>query len=472
MKKKNTIYQIHINGYEEQPAYYYDESDEYNILIKYFGIECKNDIKINESEVNKLLNDIEGTPGIFDLLSKIEYIEFCDESINNADSIYDFVANTPELKKYKIILPTNNLISADLNFMEKLSDYDIYVRIGSNNIVNVKDIEFYQESTKKVLDSLSKLSTFDKIMYIYDLIRGTVDKRKESLKYIDVLVNKFGYVYTFEFFLTMLGIKNLIVKRDNKNINIAYIKDEHYKINGTYLFDIEEDSQKKLGDDYIYTYKNFAICCYDEEIIPSDLEKFPSYLIEDSKKEEGDIKRHNFITSVLFRLSKLIDDEDFITSDYFFKLLVNKKLLENISVYKNIFDEAIEFITKKIQKYKTVINNPIKERAFLSAFFKIRFYQYAFDSKNYPLDIDSFYETVENSMWSSDANNKRNLPSNWDSMSIDERLDYIFSGKLEVIDDQERRERFRNYAASIELPEKIKAVKTLRKLKDEKDEND
>lgn len=397
----------------------------------------------------------------------------------NYEEIKEYIIKN-NLKDKKILLPQR--LEFNLEEYKKLMDnfkgYDnIYSYVnGNDTIVNInvftKCMGIINDYVKEIKSM--NLSPFEEAMYAYDLVRKRVYKfeninedKTKSRDLTEVLLgNKIvclGYSRIYKTILNQLNIpciEYILMSKDNKRsghaINLAYIKDDKYNINGLYYFDSTTDSKSIENDNYLNRYLCFAITYKEFNELSKntfidatlDITAFE----EDSLNEICDCTLLNKDRSTSFKInsintiSRLIFKEDIIK-------------FGNIRENYNINEED----RKTILKFKELFNRRIDATIYLKALYNVRKKEYYY--KNYPFNLGILYTIMYYSQW--------NFSS---AIKLKQFLDILKdeTNKKSTKEDKAELERlnlksFKNFIIENDLNREmsqIKLTKTLKNIKD------
>ncbi len=437
--------------YFEDYIYIYDNLNDYNFMIKKF---------LNkEDEFYKKTFD------------SIIYIKI----YGSHEKILNYLNNNSSLKHKKIILSGDFDLSTNIdNLINLFKDYDnIYVEILGNDLpIKLEELKKTQSIINNAIDEVNKynFSTIEKIMYFYDKVREKVYlKEDENESYTEsrdltkvLLGNKIvcvGYAVLFETLLNRLGINNMIynIKRKNLSVghalNLVYIKDDKYNIDGAYYFDTTWDSKRKDSDDYLYSYRFFANTkdmieeyqCYN--FIDKTLPYFDSnivnkFLIEYNKN--GLQNMNEELVKTINRMSKLIEGKSLITP----LMRVNSTL----SVPDELREDFnLDYTLKKIEELKDKFNKNLKASTLLKILYNVRKIEFYNNSNKYKFDINVLYSILVNSNWKFSTNAELML------------LNAIFGEDMNATNQRNMIKFIKDNKIDLKI-EQIKLTKTLRNI--------
>ena len=363
--------------------------------------------KISEETEKKLdFNNVEV------ITFSISYDELT-ESMDKDEELYirvkRYISNNKILKDKKISLgyvDINDSIKLDKLFKYFIDAKNVYVEIENQvDLISIPDLKKVMVKIDEIADNVNKkgYSPFEKIMYVYDLVRKREYKKEE--KYEDAALSRdlnsvlfgdnivcAGFSNICNALLNKIAIKSefyKLISRKNVNRgharNIVRLKDEKYDIDGIYFLDTTFDSKKGKSNNYLYSYKYFCKpysffkdhSAYEwiskelDECIYEYLELGVGYL--NSLK----LKKVSELIKKINNLSKFIDDKKLI--GFPFPGISKEKVVEKINEYKRMF------------------NNPISAEKFLLALEVVRKDEYLSEPDKYPYGINSFYNTLLNS---------------------------------------------------------------------------
>ena len=288
------------------------------------------------------------------------------------------------------------------------------------NVENIS-LEDYKDTIYKIYDYVKEikslnLSPLEEIMYAYDIVKNRIyikeGKNENSNISRDLskalLGDKIvcvGYSNIFECILTALGYNSMrytLMNRKEKvghAINLDYVKDDKYKIDGLYYFDPTCDSRKETDNDinYLYRYNTFlntrneyfGKINKDLKDDTLDFSTFKSKFIEELKnKPLSDIAFNKFKS--INRVSELVGDKKVFNMDKRVPAMAN---MIDVSEFYDI--KEVEKIT---QKYNKLFNTPISSKTKLRALYNLRKQQF-YNDKNKELNKSMLVNTFCTSNW-------------------------------------------------------------------------
>ena len=346
-----------------------------------------------------------------------------------------YISNEEFLKDKKILIDYNFNISDEKELLEFIKKYinfidNIYVNLDENydGYVHIYDayltIMTIKQLTKKI-KSLH-LSPIEEIMYTYDIVRNRVyngESKKEpaylsrGLYFIlngDNIVCS-GYSVFFKSLLKYMGYNCKTVTLEEKNSkdshsrNVAYIKDDKYNIDGVYYFDATWDC-KKVDNYFLNQYlyfaktkkqmeelspglkKNFKIINNSDKKIERYLKDFLNNKSEESYKNINLFeKNYEFID----KMSDLVYDDDLFLSD----IVIDTNYYKGNYSTKTEYKKSVNKFLNSLKKLYKCYDSPISLDKMVKIFNNVRKVEYCENPNLYPYDIDSVYETIDNSDW-------------------------------------------------------------------------
>ena len=357
---------------------------------------------------------------------------FYDELFNNAEYIlvnsdsYEntlkYLKNNSILKTKKIVLDGYFSLEDDIDAIKKLfKDYDnIYIRVEGNDLpVSICEYEQTKDIVNNLVNEIKKynLSTIEQIMYAYDIARDRVYKEEEEGEFQEVsrdlskilLGDKIvcvGYQVLFRSILNKLNIKNLpyfIAKKDSKighAINMIFINDKKYNIKGFYYFDPTWDSKRKDNNNYLLSYRYFALT-------KDKLEDYQKHLYNDITLPYINKNTYNCFKEMLDKNGNNNIPEEFVRSlNKISRMADNKRLISPISLIdskylpKNLKEEFNEdYVLKRIKYLIKLFDKPLSASLLLKVLYNVRKIEYYNNPSKYPFDIASLYAVIVNSNW-------------------------------------------------------------------------
>ena len=360
--------------------------------------------------------------------------KFSDTELKNIINSIETINISGDYKQIKEYIDKNNLsnkkividkcIPIDIKELNELLKYfdvndNIYV-ITEGNIENIS-IKDYKDTIYKIYDYVKEikslnLSPLEEIMYAYDIVKNRIyiQEGKNENSNISRDLSKallgdkivcVGYSNIFECILTALGYNSMrytLMNRKEKvghAINLAYVKDDKYKIDGLYYFDPTCDSRKETDNDinYLYRYNTFlntrneyfSKINKDLKDDTLDFSVFKSEFIEELKnKPLSDIDFNKFKS--INKVSELVGDKKVFNMD------------KRVPAMANMIDVSefydIEKVKKVTQKYNKLFNIPISSKTKLRALYNLRKQQF-YNNKTKELNKSMLVNTFCTSNW-------------------------------------------------------------------------
>lgn len=404
----------------------------------------ENQLPTKEMIINKIDEELEFCE-LFELEKEEKELKIYDTIKENADNIYEnieyvklyldnidekeFIDNNPIIQNKKIIISEYISISdydKVIKLLEKYAEYkeNIYVPMEGNkyNVIRLNDCfetinKIKQQANDILLLNLSPLET---IMYTYDQVRNRVykeeldgDSASISRDLSSVLNNEeivcAGYANIFSALLNYMNIKCFNANIEDKNDktsgharNIIYVKDDKYKIDGVYYFDVTWDSKKKNEtNEFLNRYRFFAKTRNEMVEIENDYFDFEyktfKYYYEDM------VENREKITNKIFEEEMKIDEETnfhlvmfkYICSLNYMTRIVGREDLKIEGFIYNCDKEKENQIKKIVKKY----NKPISAETYIELLNNVRKVEYEQDPEFYPYSVEKIYETYLRSEW-------------------------------------------------------------------------
>lgn len=417
----------------------------------------------------------------FDLLNNCESITLVAE---DEDIIIKYLKDNPILLTKKVMIDTLYKLEDFMYVKEKYKDFpNLYFYIeGNKEPINIID---YEKTVNTINDIISKIKRFnfsplEQLMYAYDLIRTKVyneEKEEESQNLSRDLTSVLlgdkivcvGYANIFEKVVAGLGIKVQQHRMINKNhqktghrINIVYINDEKYDINGIYYFDLTWNSKtNEIDNNYLNSYLFFAKtkkqidkyyqCRYQDNTFKALSEELISKTEELLKKDNVE-KLTSYMMISINEISRFIDDIDL------FELRLNFPIPEVKKRAIERFDK--EETIKKLRKYNNLFDKPLSANILLQALYNVRKIEYYENPEKYAFDFKTISTIAYNSHWNFEGENETIFLN-----AIFESIPVIapnFNKKIEEYSNETKLEKNIN---------QVRLTKVLRNIKDKKENN-
>lgn len=280
------------------------------------------------------------------------------------------------LKEYKKILSNYNI-----DLLDNIDLEIIYQNQSSP--INIKELYITSLVVEEISNEIEKynLSTLEKILYTYDIVKSRVykecDKDKDSARDLNKILETnytvcVGYSNLFTAILKNLNINAipLVSTKTKHQRSLVYIKDDKYKIDGVYAFDATYDSRR--NSKYINNYNYFGILPSDsEKETPSNLYDIINISFEDLielYQEKDIIKR---IYTIEEKELKIKDSFEFINQN-------NYNIFEElIKTYKFISKQERDIVHNIYYMYNSKYNpKKIPSASLLRAIYKVRTIEY------------------------------------------------------------------------------------------------
>ncbi len=412
-----------------------NENEQYSkIITDYNKIKCclKSDldekIQMYENEDFSFLESLQNKENDFykNIFDNIKYVSLDGEH----EQILTFLKNNSNLKDKEIVLVGDYSLGTTLIEIAKLEqlykDYkNINVILEGNKLpVRLGDFKKTVSKINDITNEMKKynFSELEQIMYAYDIARDALyvreDENESILESRDLTNVLFGdkrvcegYANIFNAILTKLNIRSLVYRAYNMETkighayNCAYIDDEKYKVKGIYFFDPTFDNRKDNTNNYLYSYKCFALNKKNMERIHGNRFKdghtFDKYTDDDIKECLELIKKDELenvdkkLIKTINMISHLINKKSLISIFRINKkhIYIPSEILEENDKITN--DELIDEI-KKIDKY---MNGSIDLSILVNVLYNVRKIQYYNYPEKYPFDTNNIKCVVYNSRW-------------------------------------------------------------------------
>ena len=412
--------------------------------------------------------------------NNFDLVTNCDSIIIDSldELIIEYLNKNPILYEKKITIKRNYNLS-DLDYVKSIYKNipNLYVYIKENKeSITINDYEKTVNEINKIINKVKKynFSQLEQIMYVYDLIRERVYKKENptdsenlSRDLTSVLLGDkivcVGYAKIFEQVLLGLNIQvsqhQLINKLTNNSghvLNVVYVNDKKYNIEGIYYFDLTWDSKTKENDNsYLNSYKYFAKT--KEEIGVHYNEK---YYDENFKATNENIinelitllKKRN-ITNITDEIKEKINELSMFISkkDILYFDDINLNISLNISKKRFFKKNHPNEIIEVLEGYKRLLNQPININTLLEVLYNVRKIEYYESPSKYLFDLKYLALTAYNSQWKFNENSKEYFPN------------ILFN----TIPSQasEFKKDIKNYATTKKLEQNISKVKVTKVLK-------
>ena len=438
--------------------------------------------KLYPNELQSIMNRYKGHEE--DLLTESEVIVL-DFDINK--SVHYLEANK-ELHNKKIVINASIYDDFDKKEVSEIIKNipNLYIKIEQNS-----ELITFEEftKTKEIIDNTVKeiesfnFSPLEQIMYAYDIAKDHIYKKESeeenenaSRNLTSVLLGDkivcVGYAEIFNTILNKLGIKSNVIALNNKEkeaghaINVVYVKDEKYNIDGVYYFDATAD--RKLKDNsnlHMLKYKYFAktlkeISILEKGFIDQKTNSLKPFIYHPTVEEAT--------TDIKNCISELILYYEIMKNENFLKKLMN--LIRSINYISELtgnpqekiktmvtFKEGRELLLDTLNsEVKSKINNnleyimkPINTNIMIETLYNVRKQQYYNNPKKYPFSKEDFLEVLHNSNW-----------------FFDETINDFRNQKLENDDVPAKQEQlFYEYLENSTLERDIGRVRLVRTLK-------
>ena len=357
--------------------------------------------------------------------------------------IRDYLQDNTELLDYpvQIVVNDNNALNNARLYTKILGDYpNIYIYANNNTEpVTIKDYQKTIEYIDKLVDNIKghNFSPLEELMYAYDIVRNRVyteEDKKQNYRFSRditkvVLGDKIvcvGFAALFNEIISGLGFKCDKYYMDSTTLTVGHaissvlVNDEKYGLNGIYFFDPTWDSRKSNNDHkYLLKYKHFAT---DSDKMSSN---HPNYDIHPirffTKKNLKEI-----IDTLESQGPHALSDIQVATINYFACLVNGKNLISHAmriepeklkSMPPILQNAAVLDVNKAIDMieclYKAA-HSPIPYRVYKEALYEVRKHEFYEYPEEFPYDISTFNQTIDNSGWTLTTKEARLLSAIFD----------------------------------------------------------
>jgi len=359
-------------------------------------------------------NSILNNKDLFDNCNIIELGIGCEKYINLFQN-----ENNCSSKQIRIEDRVYRVTRQDLKKAQSLYQNipNVYIKLEENE--EYITLDAYQKTVEIIYGVVDQIRTYhlsplEEIMYAYDFARDRIYIEEEKFEQPStsrdltsvLLGNKIvcvGYAKILDVVLNCLGYTSAVYKIRTINcyhaINIVYLKDDTYNLNGIYFFDPTADRKiKESSNEYLDSYLFFAKTkkelrnCYEF----SD-ETFGDFYI----REYLEAFEHH---SIFYEANYAKKWQGIMNINHFFQQKdFKEKSEENITYFLNTLDE--DEVIDNLVRYNRLIDNPINTNKLLKALFRVRKIEYYYHPEKYELSVFKLKEIIENSSWNRDNSN-------------------------------------------------------------------
>lgn len=360
---------------------------------------------------------------INDAISRdIDLFDSCDSiSIDDKDKhvIDIFEANT-EYKVKKIYISDRTFSVTRKSLEEAKECYrersNVYLKVeGNKEYVSFDDYKKTVEIISSVVEKIKSynMSPLEEIMYAFDYARDRIyvpeteeEKYTKSRDLTSVLLGDkivcVGYAEIFDKILKGLGYLSSVYIIDfgkpKHAINIAYIKDDKYGVEGIYYFDPTANRKKNNSNEYLNNYSCFARTRQNFQ-----------YMFNFSDKTFGDFWLMDYFDALneyekIECFSKREMRTALMNINNFFK---GEQLRERYGSIHGSTPSKQE-LTDTLERYKGLYYQPIDLEKMFNVLLQVRKIEYYENPKKYELSFQDLLAVVEKSRWSHE-----NLFYNW-----------------------------------------------------------
>lgn len=362
---------------------------------------------------------------IYDAISRdIDLFDSCDSvSIEDKDRhvIDIFEVNTEyKMKKFYI---NDRTFTVTREILEEAKERyrersNVYLKVeGNMEYVSFDDYKKTVEIISSVVDRIKSynMSPLEEIMYAFDYARDRVyvhetkeEKSTKSRDLTSVLLGDkivcLGYAEIFDKILKGLGYLSAVYIVDfckiKHAINIAYIKDDKYGVEGIYYFDATSNRKREDSDEYLNNYSCFARTRQNFQ-----------YRFEFSDKTFGNFWLRDYFDALkdyekLENFGKSEMRTALMNINNFFK---GERLRERYGIIYGSTPSKQE-LTDSLERYKELYYQPIDLEKMFNVLLQVRKIEYYEDPEKYELSFQTLLDVVEKSQWSHE-----NSFYNWDA---------------------------------------------------------
>ena len=374
------------------------------------------------------------------------FIKYGAESLVNIDTIYfNSYFTFDELKSIK----NSNLkffTKCKFIFLKKFNlDYDSYLEAkrindifpgmlfkvnGNEELIDIKEFEKSVFAIDDLVDEniISALSPLEKLVYIYDIVRGrnyisNDDSYCLSRDLSKVLLGDdivcCGFVNIFNYLLNKYGIScdkyYIYFKSDSKSghvRSVVYLNDPKYNVDGIYYCDPTWDCKEDNSNNYLYGYLHF--CNIFPQMVLLDNNKY-KYPIDSSRgfSKEKILEEDDKMKNTVFYMDCDIDNINVSTLMYlgidkfllFYEKLLSIPRFEGPSINIDELIDRMGYIVHESTK-------PISPQCLMKAISNVRKLLYYQNPEDYPYSEDAIYCVLLNSKFcdnSSEYNILKNI---------------------------------------------------------------
>lgn len=287
-----------------------------------------------------------------------------------------------------ITLESNNITFKDFyNLLtgidlKKYDDLGIKINIKeSSKSMTLSRLYSIVLIVKSLADKINNmnLSNLEKIIYVYDIVKERIYKENpddlDNARDIDsVLLGEnivcVGYARLINVLSSFLNINSvmLISKKEKHAINLIYIKDEKYNIDGFLTFDATVDSRTDITDkNYIRSYMRFANTTTSaiKRLKIDELQEINISIKELSQKIADSYEEKQMYLEAIQQLFRMSGKENY------------KELLNNIISYDLLTTEEKEVLKREYESLiNKLFNTSIDMNTFIKALYNTRRIEY------------------------------------------------------------------------------------------------
>ena len=254
------------------------------------------------------------------------------------------------------------------------------------------------------------LSPLEIITFSYDIARLSVSNKKKCNEFFSFLLKRYG-INAYDY--CRHG------KRITHHLNAIYIKDDKYKVNGVYFFDLDWSLNSTID---LNNYKLMArtidyFAEYDKEYGLEDYDICEFSNVADNFLEIAFCDGYNEISNadidIINTVSEIVDGQSLdlpstSSNDFFVydsededigSRIVSKKDLSSLDNVEPFTYEELDKLYKRINNYDLLLSNEISGETFTKLLFNISKIRY-FEGGNVDFNINYFRELFVLSDWS------------------------------------------------------------------------
>lgn len=425
----------------------------------------------------------------------ISYFSYGREVIRNAKRIF-LLKSTGEEKNTKKdsrdlmkLIEANNLVdkrlyieAGNLSFSDEDMELVKPFKNCKNSLISFGLTGFYNGIpevliSKEIIDEIYRrikqhnFSPLEQLLYAYDIIKTNFMCDPVYAKKLEELICEYSepsycYAFIYKGIMDKLNIKNNYTygefHSDRRAINVAYIKDEEYDVDGIYYFDIGSNSKQKFVN-RIISNPNADI---KEELINnySSFCKTKSYMLNSGNLDldlafgDFDAGFMEIYDAILEKkgISDIYQLRGFFNSIAYF--VGEPTVIDEFNGIKS--QEELDDIRDRVEKLTTYFGKDILGEDFLEILFNVRKVEYIENKELFSLNIDTIKKCLYRSKFSFEGTN----------LDFPEDRVYEQEDITEIIQDTFE-ENFEKTVKNQNLEDRIKKLKLSLKEQNNSDNN-